>query len=234
MTKPILIIGSQGNMGTRYKACLEYLKHDYLESDLKDGNPWPHPAAYDRAIVATSTDQHYPTCKQLIGLHKDILCEKPITKNKDELEGLRLLSEANYYNGRDWVPSSDFRMVNNLWYALNTVLQRTTNPSTEKRKGTGAIAIMGKMDIYYDVFHTGPDGYPWDQIQLVYMADMEKSVFKNKSPVLDFNINGIDIGRDLIEESYVIMLSQWIHGPGKLWGWKEIMEAHEKCHSHTK
>ena len=220
----ILVIGSQGGMGKRYCSILDYLKEDYLVSDLADGRPWPHPQEFDKAIVAVPTDQHFIICKQLIEMHKDILVEKPVSTHMEDIKALKTMTETGYRKGADWVPACDFRVVNNLYHAMNTALTRQCTK--------GATAIMGEMTINYDHYHSGRDGLAWDACQLIYMAHPDKITLKSKSPVLDLSINGYQISLDDVAESYVVMLSQWINGPEQLWGLTEALKMDRKVNEY--
>lgn len=100
----IYIIGNQGNMGKRYTAILNYLGENVKGHDL-DAYIGEELAAASGFIVATPTKNHLNDVVDLFKYEKPILCEKPLTKNIEELnqledkyrEELSLLSVVNQY-----------------------------------------------------------------------------------------------------------------------------------------
>lgn len=83
----ILIVGSEGSMGRRYKAILSHLKVPYECVDKEHSSEVIQEKAWESngIIIATPTETH---TNLIMGLNKfkiPILCEKPFTKNMDEL-----------------------------------------------------------------------------------------------------------------------------------------------------
>ncbi len=134
----VLVIGSKGNMGRRYMAILKYLGVDALEKDL--GDPFPDPDSFDRAIIASPTENHLDDIQEMVSFRRDYLCEKPISKDPSDI---------------DLVMSSsvDGRMVCNWAFV---------KPNGRLKPGCNFID--------YDCYNTGKDGLAWDCIQLVYLA----------------------------------------------------------------
>lgn len=135
-----LIMGSNGSMGTRYKAIFDYIKAPYLLTDLGDELADAKKLTADRFLVCTPTDTHFEILKKLIPYGKPILCEKPITKNLDEL--LEIISQCKHYH-------TPFAMV--LQYSELTYSNFTG-------------------ESYYDYFRTGKDGLKWDCFQIIALA----------------------------------------------------------------
>lgn len=81
----ILLVGSEGSMGKRYKAILEYLGQDYI---CKDVDQWVSDEAWSKitaSIIAAPTESHTKYIRWC-GELGPVLCEKPITKSMNELE----------------------------------------------------------------------------------------------------------------------------------------------------
>jgi len=75
-------------MGRRYSAIVKVLGHDVVQYDIADVSIALDAVEYDKAIVATPTDTHYNLCAVLADYGKPILCEKPVSKNIDEVKNL--------------------------------------------------------------------------------------------------------------------------------------------------
>ena len=206
-----LLIGYKGNMGRRYAACLDYLGEEWIGVDIDSSDVFEASKECNKAIIATPTDSHLGELHGLypLGWIGRILCEKPIarTSSKREL----------YWEGHD------LRMVCNWQFAINLVLTRHRD-----------IMVKGETKIEYDCYNTGNDGLAWDCIQLIHLAGPKNITLKNKSPVMEClvrterNPTGYQITTREIEESYVVMLSNWINDPKSLWGREEIIKAHEE------
>ena len=85
----ILILGIKGSMGRRYRAILDYLKVDYDGIDLhNEATMQERLRTSTHVIIATPTDTHYSYICKLAGqmYSGPVLCEKPITKNLEELK----------------------------------------------------------------------------------------------------------------------------------------------------
>lgn len=198
----VLVVGSRGSMGRRYCAILRYLKEEVLEADI--GDMW-WDWEFDRVILATPTDRHAKDLEVTALKGKPILCEKPIVKSSEELARLiPVLAQA------------DIRMVSNWRFAINRALERV-----------GEIAILGDMELEYNHYHSGRDGFFWDCCQLIQMAGRFK--YDMAAPVFDAKVNGNPVTLDDIGRSYVIMISEWLHGDkGKLWSLTDAIKGARK------
>lgn len=81
----VLIVGELGNMGKRYKTILDFLKIENKGIDLGERIP----KHWDSCIVTTPTDTHYDVVKNLEIFKRPILCEKPLSKNPNEIKKLK-------------------------------------------------------------------------------------------------------------------------------------------------
>lgn len=72
-------------MGKRYQAVLSYLDEPFGCLDPKLGAMSFIGQNYDRFIIATPTETHLEWVKKLDSFGKPILCEKPLSKNMDEV-----------------------------------------------------------------------------------------------------------------------------------------------------
>lgn len=210
----ILVIGSKGNMGKRYVAILKYLGHEVVGLDLDNfedvfnyeknditipRNLLTLKEPVDRAIIATPIDKHYEWCVWCINNKIPFLCEKPISKNLDEIKILIDFSEKNGVDGR---------MVCN-WAFINSYETLLPNDN----------------GITLDYYNTGKDGF-WDLIQPVYLG--KKFTLQKKSPAYICTINGHIVNQYNFDWSYVNMLKKWIVNTMSLWSLRMALNATEK------
>lgn len=199
----VAIIGGLGNMGRRYAAVCRYLGCEVVKVDLG----YVVSDDFDRAIIATPTEDH---ASRLISmqpiikpLRRPVLCEKPVVRTLDDLDRIKSLYEG--------LPLS---MVCNWKYAINSVASRHGQP-----------VVMEKCKIEYDCYNTGKDGIHWDCIQLRHIAG--DLTVNYKSPVMECFVDGMQVTTRDIEESYVLMVSDWLNG-GNLWGMEDIEASTKK------
>ncbi len=84
--KRIYLVGYNGNMANRYKACLNYLDIDHCGVDLGDVETGAIPDC-DGIIIATPTDTHINMIKRYAPFNLPILVEKPIALDPFLLNG---------------------------------------------------------------------------------------------------------------------------------------------------
>lgn len=138
----ILILGSEGSMGKRYSACLRYLKHDFDTYDTSFKNSLrPDFDKYTHIAICTPTITHFRYLRELIPLNKNILCEKPISKDLVELSLIKKML-ANYKS----------KLVMMLQYSM------IVGPSIK----TGS---------HYNYYKTGNDGLYWDCLQILHLSN---------------------------------------------------------------
>jgi len=123
-------------MGRRYSAILKELGVDYTGVDKGDEFP-----EYDKAIICTPTPLHMEACMAVAAKGKNFLCEKPISKDPQNISRLIEFCDKMKVDGR---------MVCNWAFA-------------------GKYRSSAKH-VYYNNYHTGNDGFYWDTIQLTELG----------------------------------------------------------------
>ena len=205
----VLLVGSEGSMGKRYQAILKYLNVPFwrVEKDWTDLSIKCAPLV-EKIIVATPTDTHVSVIKDLLPYRKPILCEKPITKNIDQLRNL--LGACDQYGVK-------LRMMFQYGQLVN-------NDASELRS-------------YYDYFRHGNDGLIWDCMQIIALANGDVTLSEN-SPVWKCSINGVALVASNMDRAYVDEVREFILGsssnhqsPEWLLGVHEKVAAYEKAHN---
>lgn len=142
------IIGANGSMGKRYQAILKYLGHASFNVDIDARFSGAVEAVYHShgIIIATPTEKHLDYIRLFAAMGKPILCEKPLSKNKAELEEIRTLVKAH-----------GTKLAMTMQY-LTLTTPDATGPS------------------YYNYFKTGNDGLYWDCLQIIALAKDEVTV----------------------------------------------------------
>jgi hypothetical protein len=182
----IALIGSEGSMGKRYQAILTHLKQDYFPYDL---TRMPQEELINHAkttcarfIIATPTDTHTSYLKALLPTRTPILCEKPVTKDLDEIEELHEWCEENKYS---------YNMV--MQYKE---LEITTEPDR----------VSG-----YNYFRHGNDGLTWDCMQIIGLAK-GPVVLGEDMPIWMCSINGKYLNIRDMDQAYVAHIQKWLVG----------------------
>lgn len=139
----ILVVGAEGNMGTRYMTILKHLGIPAHGVDLGDPEDEVSlvPSSIDGIIIATPTNCHIANIRAFAKMKKPILCEKPISKDPEEIKAL--FQEF---------PSLNLQMV----YQYSILAQENC---------TGISS--------YNYFKHGGDGLIWDCIQIIGLAKGE-------------------------------------------------------------
>lgn len=183
----ILIIGSRGSIGTRYRTILEDMGESYCEYDpainsLEDDAF--DPMVFEKAIIASPTNTHFKYCNLMMDLKKPFLCEKPLSQNLEECELLAKRQRTEKYKGY---------VVNNWNFLI---------PEGEKVRS-----------IEYDYYRTGPDGFCWDLAQPIYIGFKHnaKLHLHKKSALWNVRINNESVQYRDIEWSYLDMISAFIN-----------------------
>jgi len=196
----ILVIGSEGSMGSRYRAILSSLGKPWLAIDKYDTSfdtVADHPKAKQAEgyIIATPTDTHKAYIEALSILGKPILCEKPVVKDMDELDELiQMLKDEK----------ANFSMMSQYEELIDDTHRGHT---------------------YYDYFRTGNDGLKWDCIQIIGLAKDEYSIC-NVSPFWKCQINGRRLDLGDMDHAYVSAVEKWLAKPGQ--SLSKIRDMHEK------
>lgn len=142
MRKNSLIIGSNGSMGKRYQAIMAHLKQDCYLADIGTSNVElaRQIDASENIIIATPTNTHFEMIKKSASRGKNILCEKPLSKDMKELVSMF-----------DFIEASQCRFNMTMQYC------ELFDPNS-----------VGTSE--YNYFRSGNDGLVWDCIQIVGLS----------------------------------------------------------------
>lgn len=180
-----LIIGSEGRIGKRYKAVLKNIGESILCCDSQLNNVLEMDQMIeksDRILLCTPTDTHFDLMMKLIPFKKPILCEKPMTKNYDELGQIFQLASAHGTK-------------------VNMVMQYKEIYRSDK---------PGQPS-YYDYYNHGPDGKYWDTMQVIGLAKGPIKIME-ESPIWKCMINGEEVSFVAMDYAYIKMMTKWIQG----------------------
>ena len=136
-------------MGKRYQAILNYIDVDFLTFDNKFQSDLSLEDVTDSAtgiIIATPTETHFDYIVSLAALEIPILCEKPLTKEKEQLAHLKTIVKDRHLN---LTMMMQYKMLD--------------DPSS-----------VG--DSHYNYFKSGNDGLVWDCMQIIGLARGHVSV----------------------------------------------------------
>jgi hypothetical protein len=180
----VFILGHDGNMGQRYKAILRHYGHDIAGFDKKSGGIGTFDfEGADRIIIATPTATHIQDLKAAIPYKVPILCEKPFSKNRQDLNEILTIAESH---------QTKVSMVN----------QYEWMPFTRERDG----------ETVYNYFKHGGDGLYWDCINIIYHANGEVELGEN-SPKWSCRINGDPLSIADMDFAYLRMIDHWTQSP---------------------
>lgn len=178
----ILIVGSEGSMGKRYQAILNYLSTEWYGIDLHNQDEFKRRAENSSGfIVATPTSTHTEIVRRLFPYGNPILCEKPISKNVKEVKDLLADVQAEKIH---------FQMM----YQYKRLIP-------EYSRGDSA----------YDYFRHGKDGLIWDCLQIIGLSDTTPTLNEN-SPLWKCRINGHTLQSHQMDAAYVSEVGGWLRG----------------------
>lgn len=189
MTHRIALVGGYGNMGKRYACILKFLKIEHYIIDLTtEKTILPGTTGL---LICTPTNTHYSVLKEYSRFELPILCEKPITKDPEELEKILQLPV-------------NIRMMNQYEYFFR------------KKDDVKKIEITDKPkpNTYYNYYNTGQDGIRWDCINIIGLGLVHESKsikVGNDSPIWECWIASKKIHRNEIDDSYIWNLEDWIN-----------------------
>ena len=161
MIKKVCVVGYKGNMGRRYCSILDYLKIPYQGIDLHNSSEDIQDDV-EGFLICTPTALHFDSIVEFSGYDLPILCEKPLTKSRDEFENLMSmtieLSMINQY--RDFfVPKigpTTYEFYNSggdglLWDCANLVGMANGSISLQKTGPHWSCMINGVEIDYRDI-----------------------------------------------------------------------------------
>jgi hypothetical protein len=150
----VLLVGSEGNMGRRYAAVMDYLQISYTGIDK--GHAISPSLSPSKVLIATPTDTHYAMITEHSRWGVPILCEKALTTIPEELKALldmditlamvnqyqtlasTIVTGKSYYNnwnsGRDGI----------AWDCINIIGMSNTPPLLSNKSPIWQCAINGK------------------------------------------------------------------------------------------
>ena len=96
----ILLIGSEGSIGKRYQAILRHLSIEYQCFDPVLGQMEPDWNDVDKVLIASPTDTHYYWCQRSLDKGIPFLCEKPVSKNVEEVSAIASRCKLTGIDGR--------------------------------------------------------------------------------------------------------------------------------------
>ncbi len=182
----IAIVGSEGSMGSRYKAIFRYLNIPFQALDQLH-SPQDVIKAVEGSkgvVLATPTATHAQLIEALVPLKKPILCEKPVTQ--DLLDLRRLITLC-----RD--AGTPLRMM--FQYSMLVSPNR-----------------IGRS--LYNYFKHGNDGLIWDCLQIIALA-RGPLVLKEDSPVWSCVINGQKLDIAHMDAAYIAYIQKWFREPSQ-------------------
>lgn len=192
-------------MGKRYQAILKYqdVPFECLDLDnLEDG-----PALLSKAekiIIATPTDTHLNLISMVAPYKVPVLCEKPITKSRDELLHLEQIAKTHSLN-------------------LTMMMQYSELPGF----------AFGPQS-YYNYFRHGNDGLIWDCMQIIVLhkGRHEDLVLHEKSPVWECKINGRWVDLREMDLAYIDFVSKWLTKLKTSHSMEYLIQIHDKVRAY--
>lgn len=197
----IALVGSEGSMGKRYQAILRHLKEDFIALDkasMPEEEIISRASECDRILICTPTDTHVRYLRALLPTRKPILCEKPVTKNLEELEELHAECARNGWQ---------YQMV--MQY-LELEISREPNRWS-----------------FYNYFRHGNDGLVWDCMQIVALAQGDIALGET-SPYWDCVINGRKLNIADMDGAYVRHIHRWLSPGAAVNCMDDILAVHRK------
>lgn len=199
-----LIIGSEGSMGKRYQAILKYLNEPFSCLDMDNIEDGPDLIGNaKRVVIATPTNTHLNMISMVAAYGIPVLCEKPLTKSKDEL----LLIE-------------NIVKTNNLDLTMMMQYQEL-------------VTFRAGFQSWYNYFRHGNDGLYWDCLQIIAMhvgKPVDLSI-QETSPIWKCMINGTKLQSSQMDQAYIDFTRKWLRGEIKQ-STDYLIEVHEKVRKH--
>lgn len=200
------LLGSNGSMGRRYKAILNFLGVSFVEYDpsLTRGKgdltrfmsvPCTH------YIIATPTDTHEEVAAALMQTEgRNLLIEKPVCTSSEDVRSL--LEQA-----KD--TSTTITVMMQYKYIDRSELQNAPTIS------------------YYNFYNTGKDGLLWDCFQVIAFDKTGVIKLYNDSPMWSCSINGYQLYQSSVDKAYVTFVRNWLAG-NEVQSPEDIIKWHEK------
>jgi len=201
MKNKVLIYGSEGSMGKRYQAILNWLNIDFECIDSRLGFSEVNLEKITHFIVATPTETHLEIIRNIAIYKRPILCEKPISKSIDEVKEIIKLCGDN----------------------LSIMFQYIVFSEMNEKDG------VQLKETSYNYFRTGNDGLYWDCMQPICLHNGEfgELSVRNNSPVWNCILNGRKLNVRDMDVAYVSYVASWLCGK-KYLNNDTILKFHQK------
>lgn len=201
----VLVLGCMGNMGRRYTAILDHLGVEHEGIDILSSH-MPAKLDFTHVIIATPTDTHLEMLSAYSTTGLKILCEKPLSTDRfDALESTLLTCTTN---------DTEVYMVNNYEYLTDRIYDDDLHDSTK-----------------YNYYNSGKDGLIWDCIQL-FRLRKHSIRLEAKDPVWHVAINGSHLCREDVDESYFLMIQDFVKDKMPMQSYKELVDLHKEVSEH--
>lgn len=93
----ILLVGGNGSIGRRYQAILQFMRTPYMVHEANDTETFESKLkkGITKAIIATPTNSHVNFCREFANRSIPFLCEKPLSKNIDEVKWIQTICKKS-------------------------------------------------------------------------------------------------------------------------------------------
>ncbi len=207
----IVVIGGLGNMGRRYLAILAHLGYEAHPIDLEESQR-QREVLFQKArgvIIATPTPDHCRRVLEVVSLSRrndiPILCEKPLTTDIQQLDGLLRIARRDGYN---------LQMVNQYKHLRG--YSSEYNEAEPSRYGS-----------HYRYFNSGRDGLAWNCINILGLSK-GRCQLTETSPLWSCRINGVWLSLSDMDDAYITMVNRWVQDPQPNLDYIEF--SHRKVH----
>lgn len=200
----ILLLGSEGSMGRRYKAIMNYSGIGHVCIDQHNAHQsviMKYAKEVAGIIVATPTETHMSYLRMLMPYKTPIMCEKPVVKNISEWDEIIDLYE-------------DTRCPLRMMFQYSLLDDRRSKGLTK-----------------YDYYNHGKDGLLWDCFQPIALARGILEI-KEESPIWRGILNGKELQSCEMDKAYVDYFKIWQKDPRQ--DVYALRNMHEKVSEHGK
>jgi hypothetical protein len=178
--KKVLIVGSEGSIGRRYKAVVTHCDALYIPCDKRNNTTHNIESDFDMAIVASPTDMHAYHVTRLLKKQKPILCEKPL--GADMYDVRQILGEPG---------------AKDLVYVVDNWSWMIGSSETNNR-------------IIYKNFFTGSENIAYNLAQPIYLSSTSRFKFNLNYPYFEAIVNDKVYTTHDVDRSYVKMIHHWL------------------------
>lgn len=192
--KRVLLVGSSGAIGRRYKAILNYLNVDVLECDPESGTGDNIFNKTDGVLVASPTTTHRSILEYVLKHDVPVLCEKPLCASLEECYHAIHLPNAK----------RRLYMVDNWVHMLG--------------------GFRKNYVIKYRNWYMGKESFAFNMAQPIYLTSLGKLQVNKNYPMFEAHVDDKIYTAYEIEKSYVEMIEKWISTGKSHFGVTEAVE----------